>query len=259
MAAFRIEPRFVERVWGSTDLSPLYGAVGVRIGEVWFDAGPLLIKFLFTTAPLSVQVHPDDTYAHEHEHSRGKTEMWHILRADPGSWVWLGFKDPVTRGEAEAAVRDGSITGLLGEFHPQAGDTYFTPAGVVHALGPGLVLCEIQQNSDVTYRLYDYGRDRPLHVDRGLAVSKFEPFPGAAAPVPLGPGGERLAACPYFVTDRWTVSGSRRFQGPAVWIATGGSGIMEGQPFRPGEVFECPDGAVIESAGGATLLRTHVP
>lgn len=241
----RIEPRFVERVWGSTDLAPLYPLQERPIGEVWFDAGPLLIKFLFTTAPLSVQVHPGgDT---------GKTEMWHILRAEPGSFLWLGFRGSPTREAVEAGLRDGSVLDMLATIHPEAGDSYFTPAGVVHALGPGLTLCEIQQNSDITYRLYDYGRDRPLHIEQGMAVAKLEPHPGKQQPV-----GNTLVACEYFVTERWEIVGAQRFDGSAVLIPIAGAATVDGEPLRVGEVVRTV-GPVEVRATAATLLRTHVP
>jgi mannose-6-phosphate isomerase len=234
----RIEPRFVERLWGSTDLSPLYGEQERRIGEVWFDAGPLLVKFLFTTQPLSVQVHPGGP--------GGKTEMWHILDADPDSWIWLGFKRSHSRAEVEPALADASVQDMLGEFLPKPGDTYFVPAGVVHALGPGLTLCEIQQNCDITYRLHDYGRDRPLHIEQGMAVAKLEPHPG-----PQLVDGPTLVECEYFVTERWEVEERQTFDGPCLLIP------LSGESLKPGSVYRVDDRAEVE--GPATLLRTYVP
>lgn len=242
----RIEPRFVERVWGSTDLSPLYPHQERPIGEVWFDAGPLLVKFLFTTAPLSVQVHPGG--------ATGKTEMWHILRAEPGSWIWLGFRGTPTREAVEAGLHDGSICDMLAKFHPSAGDTFFTPAGVVHALGPGLTLCEIQQNSDITYRLYDYGRDRPLHIEQCLAVATFQPHPGKQCAI-----GGTLVACEYFVTYYLEVSGVRELDGNAILIPIAGEATADGVALRVGEVFRTTGLVEVRAPAAATLLRTYVP
>jgi mannose-6-phosphate isomerase len=159
----RLTPRFLEKVWGSTRLEPWFPNSQKKIGEVWFEGVadlPLLIKFLFTSENLSVQVHPE-----------GKTEMWHILAAEPGAKIAAGFREPVTAEQAKAAALSGEIEEMLEWFDAAPGDTFFIPAGTVHAIGAGLSLCEIQQWSDVTYRLYDYGRPRELHLDQGLAVS----------------------------------------------------------------------------------------
>ena len=167
----RIEPRFLEKIWGSTRLEPWFRNRDQKIGEVCFDADPLLIKFIFTAEKLSVQVHPADDYARLHHNSRGKTEMWHILAAEPGAQIAAGFRRPITSDELDAAARSGEIENLLQWFDARPGDTFFIPAGTVHAIGAGLTLCEIQQHSDITYRLYDYGRPRELHLDRAIAVS----------------------------------------------------------------------------------------
>src|SRR5688500_1980239 len=158
MSVRLIEPQFVERVWGTTQLAPLFSDQEKKIGEVWFDAGPsfpILVKFIFTSAKLSVQVHPDDSYARTNENSRGKTEMWHILDAGPESTIALGFKEPQTEESVRAAIarESGATVDTLLEWVPvKPGDTFFAEAGTVHAIGEGIILCEIQQNSDVTYR-----------------------------------------------------------------------------------------------------------
>src|SRR5262249_46670605 len=155
-----------------------------KIGEVWFSTPelPILVKFLFTTENLSVQVHPSG------ECGVGKTEMWHILRAAEGASIALGFRDTVTPAWARAAAESGEILEMLRWYPVRAGETYFTPAGTVHAIGAGIALCEIQQHSDITYRLYDYGRPRELHLEEGLAVSDFGTHPGASACVQLRDG-----------------------------------------------------------------------
>lgn len=256
MSVRRLEPRFVERVWGG----PLPPLAGLRIGEVWFDGGPLLIKFLFTTEPLSVQVHPGDAYAEAHEGgSAGKTEMWHVLSATPDSWLQLGFDRSRTREEVEPAMVDGTVEKMLTRIHPQPGDTYFVPAGVVHALGPGLSICEIQQTSDVTYRLYDYNRGRPLHLKKGLEVARLEPHPGKARPVPIDGSADRIAECRYFVAERWTVDGALADAGSGVWIALDGSGTIGEHPFAGGSVFQVDGGGTIRTSGPSIWLRTYVP
>src|SRR5271165_3300984 len=167
----RLQPRFLEKVWGSTRLEPWFESTGAKIGEVWFEgAGPLpiLVKFIFTTEKLSVQVHPDDVYAAKHHNSRGKTEMWHVLAAAPGARIAAGFREPVSAERLRAGALSGEIEELLAWHEARPGDTFFIPAGTVHAIGAGLTLCEIQQFSDITYRLYDYGRPRELHLAKAL-------------------------------------------------------------------------------------------
>jgi mannose-6-phosphate isomerase len=268
MTIARIEPQFVERVWGSFHLEPWFPNPAVKTGEVWFPAGRILIKFLFTTEALSVQVHPDDAYARRHHHHSavGKTEMWYILSAAPGARIAAGFVRPVTREQVRDAALDGSIEQLLGWFDAHAGATYFTRAGVVHALGAGLVVCEIQQTSDITYRLYDYGRlpARELHLDRAVEVSALVPHPGRETVTALaGGGGERLAACEYFVTERWRVDAQCQWERDSVLIFLEGAGELAGQAVKPGEVWRVPAGTALipppDSAAAMTLLRVYEP
>lgn len=249
--------------WGSTMLEPWFPNSDRKIGEMWFeghDGFPLLIKFLFTTEALSVQVHPDDEYARKHYDSfgntpRGKTEMWHILRAEPGAKIAAGFREPVTAERARAAAISGEIEELLEWHDARPGDTFFIPAGTVHAIGAGLALCEIQQMSDITYRLYDYGRPRELHLDHGMRVSQ------------LGPCAVRqeardgvLVECPFFTTEKLTISGSGTIPKLArdqSVIVIDGVGEIGGEPARAGEVFridaDAPPTAV---RGDLSLLRT---
>jgi len=201
----RLDREFKEKIWGSANTEPWYARDGRRIGEVWFTHPsplPLLVKIIFTEENLSVQVHPDDLYAQEHEQSLGKTEMWHIMRAAPGASVAMGFREEISRERLREAAVSGEIVELLNWVVARPGDTFFIPAGTVHAAGAGLVLCEVQQQSDVTYRLYDYGRGRELHLDRGVAVSHMGGHPGYARPVALADGSELLAECEYFRTER---------------------------------------------------------
>ena len=175
MSICKLEPDVLDKVWGSPATEPwLANPEGRNIGEVWFsapEAMPVLIKFLFTSDRLSVQVHPDDVYARVHGHERGKTEMWHILRAEPGATIALGLREAATGEQVSAAALSGDIVDMLHWIPAQAGDTFFVPAGTIHAIGGGLAICEIQQLSDVTYRLFDYQREpvRPLHLEESLA------------------------------------------------------------------------------------------
>jgi mannose-6-phosphate isomerase len=265
----RLAPSFHERVWGSRDLAPWFPEAGQRgggeLGEVWFTADPplpILVKFLFTSANLSVQVHPDGPCG------IGKTEMWHILRADPGARIALGFTRPVAAEELRRAAQSGEIETLLRWITVGAGETYFIPAGTVHAIGAGLAICEIQQNSDITYRLYDYGRPRQLHLDQGLAAADLDAWrhPGACPAEDLGDGWQRLAACEHFATDRAEISGKTSYRpGQAhseLLMCVEGRGKLNGEELRAGDVWLIPKGVAavqLESASALRLLRTFVP
>jgi mannose-6-phosphate isomerase len=257
----KLEPAFHGRVWGTPSLDPWFPnapaqASELPIGEVWFETPevPLLVKFLFTDKDLSVQVHPDDAYAQLHHNSPGKTEMWHVLRAETGAKIAAGFREPVTREQLRAAALDGTIVDLLEWFEARTSDTFFIPAGTVHAIGAGLTICEIQQRSDVTYRLHDYGRRRELHLDSALAVSRLGPHAAR---------GLASIACTHFVTEPLDVAG-RVSLAPAsqseLLIGIAGDGEIDGQPIRRGDVFLIPATLdTIEITGNVRLLRTFLP
>lgn len=176
----KLQTKAVEKVWGRKDLPPPFTAPGDEpVGEIWFDPPPelpqVLVKYLFTSEKLSVQVHPSDAEAPEG--SRGKEECWLVLDADPGATLAIGFKENIDSEAMRAAALDGSIEDALEWHSVKAGDFFYLPAGTVHAIGPGLTLVEVQQNSDITYRLFDYGRPRELHLEDGVKVAKGEPYP----------------------------------------------------------------------------------
>jgi mannose-6-phosphate isomerase len=259
-----------EKIWGTTALSPWFPDSREKIGEVWFLSGgeplPILVKFIFTSDRLSVQVHPNDDYARIHENSRGKTEMWHILRAEPGASIALGLRSEVSGETLRAAAVSGEIESLLNWVPVAPGDTFFTPAGTIHAIGAGIALCEIQQQSDVTYRLYDYGRPRELHLDRAIAVATKAPHPGKSARTRLSSTEERLASCPYFVTDRIEPRAGFNYEPDRerlhLLIFLEGTGRIAGNCFRAGEAWMVPAGAeafAIEPQTPCCLLRTYVP
>jgi mannose-6-phosphate isomerase len=244
----RLAESFKEKVWGSTRLSPWYPDSDRKIGEVWFEADlPLLIKFIFTTERLSVQVHPNDDFAARYENSRGKTEMWHILRADPGAQIALGFREAITKERLREASLSGEIEPLLRWVDVQPGETYFVPAGTVHAIGAGIALCEIQQHSDVTYRLYDYGRPRELHLDKAMQVAETGSHDGKPVPLPVG--------CRYFHTDVLTVDQPIEYEpDPSRYEVLI---FLEG--YRLGEAWLLPVGAdpfLIEASVPTRILRT---
>ena len=262
----RLTPSFREKVWGKLRLAPFFPDSEKPVGEVWYLADrelPLLVKLLFTSERLSVQVHPADG----EDGPRGKTEMWHILEADPGAEIALGFREPISRERLRQATRTGEVEQLLHWIPVKAGDTYFVPAHTVHAIGAGLVLCEIQQNSDVTYRLWDYGRPREIHVEQALPISDLGVHPGVSRPVALKEGHEELVRCPYFVTELVRMEAGA-VQTPQtekchLWICLEGEGNIGGEPFRAGEVWMAPErGAqplLIHASAPTRFLRTFVP
>ena len=260
----RLTPSPREKVWGRTRLSPWFPDSDRRIGEVWYlaeDELPLLVKLLFTSERLSVQVHPDDG----EDGPRGKTEMWHILEAEPGASIALGFCEPLSHERLLESTRTGEIEQLLRWIPVNAGETYFTPAHTVHAIGGGIVLCEIQQNSDVTYRLWDYGRPRELHVAQAAAVSDRGVHPGACTPVPLGPGCELLVKSKHFVTEAVTLGAGEQYQPSAerchLWICLAGRGRIGSEAVRPGEVWLLPETGqqpTVHADAAMRFLRTHV-
>ena len=179
---------------------------------------PLLIKVLDCNRWLSIQVHPNDAYGMEHEGEWGKTEMWVVLHAEPGAELIYGFTRGVTKEQYAQALGGEASAELLHRVKVKTGDVIFVPAGAVHALGPGIIVTEIQQNSDTTYRIYDWGRPRPLHLQQALDVIDF----GLVEPQPLKPQVmlddegfkiEQLAACPYFETERLTMPAGYEFFG----------------------------------------------
>ncbi len=255
----RLTPSFKEKIWGSTRLEPLFPDSARKIGEVWFegvDNLPLLIKFLFTTEKLSVQVHPDDSYARLHHNSPGKTEMWHVLAAEPGAQVAAGFRQALTPDQLREASLSGEIENLLQWFDASPGDTFFIPAGTVHAIGAGLTICEIQQHSDVTYRLYDYGRPRELHLDRAAEVSRLEPHSAR----PKNTQGEVLVSSSYFTTSKLCISNANRHippsERPQFLVLTRGSGSLDGHITKAGDVWYL-EASIRETefSGDADLLR----
>lgn len=258
-APVRLPTIFKEKVWGALDLAPWYSAPKTKIGEVWFEADiPLLVKFIFTSEALSVQVHPDDAFAAEHERSLGKTEMWYVLRADPGARLALGFRESISRDRLREAALSGEIEDLLHWIDVKAGDAFFIPAGTVHAIGAGLALCEVQQHSDITYRLYDYGRPRELHLEKGLQVAVTDSSESQAVTLPID--------CKYFHTEIAKITTPIEYPAAQdrfhLLIFATGSGFIAGKPFREGEAWLVPPGIgmfEIQPGDPTKFLRTWIP
>jgi mannose-6-phosphate isomerase len=244
LAPFRIAPFFRTRIWGFDDLRPWFDFTtsGEPIGEVWLtgdmclaetgplagnsldeifrdhtaallgeeyggESFPLLVKVLFPKEKLSVQVHPDDKMAQKYGDPRGKTECWYALGAEPGASVALGIKPGADSESVRAAILDSSLEELLEMIPVQMQDMIFVDAGTVHAIGPGVVLLETQQNCDLTYRMYDYGRPRELHIDRSLEAMRMHTRAGKVPPVTEN-CQTKLIDVPYFRVDRFSLDTS---------------------------------------------------
>ena len=295
---FALFPTFAARPWGVTDLSPWFPnpTPDVKVGEAWFTADgnltsagpafgeltrqhaveilgpeqgsecPLLVKFLFTSERLSVQVHPDDGYAAEHHSgSRGKTEAWHVIAAEPNATIGLGLSAPISREQGEAAAVSGEIERLVDWRPASAGDTFLVPAGTVHAIGPGLTLIEVQEQSDITYRLFDYGRGRELHLEHGFSVADLGPYTlGNDTRLAAEDGRTILTHCRYFTMELRDLCGQVRFAPLAphfhLVAVIKGRGTIAGEPLVPGAVWCVPakaDPFEVESADGCELLITY--
>ncbi len=258
--------RLEEKIWGVDRLEPWFHSPGNSIGEAWFSLPdgqrlPLLVKLLFTSSRLSVQVHPNDSYARVHEECGGKAEMWYVLAAKPDAKLALGFREPVTRQRAREAAVAGEIDGLLQWWPVSAGQVYMVSPGTVHTLGAGITVCEVQQNNPVTYRIFDYGRGRDLQLEKAIESLRFEPNPG-----PLRPTGELLLRSPHFVVERLEVTSRQYEPEPSrfhLLIPIEGAGRIGEASFALGQVWYIPPGTepfeLTAATGRAVFLRTYVP
>jgi len=319
LAPFRLEPQYVERIWGTPDLRPWYNFVSDPspghnpIGEVWLTGddcrvktgvlagkslsevfsnhavamlghaaaermqgqSPLLLKVIFAKEKLSVQVHPDDRLAQKYGDPRGKTECWYTLAAESGAAVAAGLKSGVTLEQVEREVADGTLEESLEVVPVTAGDMIYVDAGTVHAIWPGSVLLETQQNCDLTYRLFDYGRPRELHVAKAIEATRLTTAAGKVTPVKLA-DRTVLVDREYFCVERMDVAGVRggssmlgadeRAGGLQYLFAAAGTGriasVVPGK-FEPvdlghGELAAVPASSPdweIQDAGGLELIR----
>ena len=245
---------------------------------------PLLVKFLFPTDQLSIQVHPDDAYAKNNEApgAVGKTEMWHVVSAEPGATLLLGLVPEVDRENFQSAIKQGGLEHFFERLPVSPGDTFYVPSGTPHTIGAGMILCEVQQNSDLTYRLYDFhrvdahGKPRELHVEKAMAVIDFDHRKGGrVAPVPLpsaddGAKKSLLVACPYFATERWDLSAQHHAKSdPAhfdLLVILSGRGNIQWSAnscsYRQGECWFIPANLgqfSIVPESPTSILRTYVP
>jgi mannose-6-phosphate isomerase len=284
-------PEFHERVWGTRDLAPIYSRiVGKKpVGEAWLTGEqckvangplsgatlsglcqrfgrdlvgatapepnrfPLLIKFLFPKEKLSVQVHPDDDGARALGLPNGKTECWYVARSVAGAQVGLGLKHGVTREQFVRAIEDKHAEDLMNWIDVKTGDMIYVDAGTVHAIAPGSILIEVQQNSDTTFRLYDYGRPRELHVEQGMRAVREKTAAGKVIRESRN-GHDVLVASPYFVVERYSVTEPKTFSekigsSAQILVAVDGAGAVESPGAQP----------VSFNRGEAIIIPASVP
>ncbi|HWB32543.1 MAG TPA: type I phosphomannose isomerase catalytic subunit [Acidobacteriaceae bacterium] len=309
LGPFRLRPWFSPRPWGRRSLQPWYSAeqVGTAepVGEAWLTgpesvietgpmAGgtlssvaatqsaqlmgpgtcecefPLLVKLLFPADKLSVQVHPDDVHAREMGQPRGKTECWYVLEAEPGAKIALGLKEGTSADAVREAIAAGRMEELMEWVPVSKGEMVFVDAGTVHAIGPGMVLLETQQTCDITFRMYDYGRPRALHVDQALDVMKTHTAAGKVPPREMS-GFTRLIEQKYFAVDRYELGAGNAAQVPVksagCLVGLSGSATVQSEGSEPVElrvgqavVVPAEVGEVsVRSAAGANFVRCWEP
>lgn len=310
-----MQPLFDPRPWGTNDLSPIYPRQFTeRIGESWLtgdhckvqngslagkslsevasqyqrelvgdaapnaDRFPLLAKFLFPHEKLSVQVHPDDADARAIGQPWGKTECWYVADAKPGAEIGLGLKKGTTRADFEKSVHDNRAEELLNWIKVSKGDLIYVAGGTVHTLGPGAIIVETQQQSDTTFRLYDYGRPRELHLKDGMRVIKEQATSGKVRPQAFskfgsnGNLGQKLVASPYFTVERFELHGTQRFESSGkssaqILVAVRGSASVHAPGCEPAQfgrgdalvVPACIPGFDIRPAQEIEFLKSSVP
>jgi len=242
-----------------------------------FEMFPVLTKFIDAKNSISIQVHPSNEYALEHEHQYGKTEMWYVVDCEPGASLYFGVNRALTKEEFKKRIEDNTLTDVLYKADVKKGDVFFIQSGTIHAIGAGILICEIQQNSNTTYRVYDYGRRgadgklRELHIDKAIDVSKLTPSDTSdkqGKPEEI-PGGTKcaLASCPYFTTEKYVVDGEVEIDVTgdsfASLVVTEGSGKVVGSEneveFKPADSLFVPAGSgKIKINGHCTVVKTTV-
>ena len=229
-----------------------------------FSYFPILIKLIDAKDDLSVQVHPDDEYALRVEGEYGKTEMWYIVDCEPGATLYYGFKEEITKDEFRAKIADNTITDVLNKVPVKKGDVYFIPSGTIHAIGSGILIAEIQQNSNTTYRVSDYGRlgadgkPRPLHIDKAVEVTSLTP-PPVQAGLPEG----TLAECEYFNVKLYNTNNVKKINVDAssfsAILCLDGEVTFDGVTLKKGDSAFIPaNRGEITFEGNATIIESRV-
>ena len=297
---YKITPVLHDKIWGGRELANLGKGEGQRIGESWelsfvkgqeatvdgipigcaipreqwgencrrFESFPVLTKFIDAGEKLSVQVHPDDNYALAHEGEWGKCEMWYVVSAEDGAGVYLGLNREITKEELRSRAEAGDLEEVLSFKPVRAGEVIFIPPGTIHSIGGGVVIFEIQQSSDLTYRIYDYmrrdgaGNLRRLHLDKAVEVADLKPY---EAPPRVELSGEIIGSCDYFETRKCKLNFTKKRyiadESSFVCITCiGGAGSLDGESISLGDTLLVPAGYgefVLE--GNCTLLLVSVP
>ncbi len=303
MKNIKLIPEYKDNIWGGTRLKERYGKItdAEIVAESWelsyhkdgktrtedgltlseflspedigtscrdFSFFPLLIKLIDAKDDLSVQVHPSDSYALKHENSFGKTEMWYIVEADEGAGIYLGFNRDVTEEEYKNAINNNTLRSLLNFYEVKAGECYFIPSGTIHAIGKGCLICEIQQNSNLTYRVYDYGRrdkfgnERELHIDKAIKVTNLNKYTSAPLNI-MTEYGELLGISRYFTVTKLTVNDAIDVKMDMAsfkcFTCVSGSGRIGGENITLGEsrLISASDES-IKIEGNMTLIMTEL-
>ena len=303
MRNLKLIPECKDKIWGGTKLRERYGKLTDKeiVAEAWelsyhkdgpsrlpdgslitealspdeigsncadFSFFPTLVKLIDARQDLSVQVHPSDSYALKNENSFGKTEMWYIVEADEGAGIYLGFKETVTKEQFEHAIKTNTLTSLLNFYEVKAGECYFIPSGTIHAIGAGCLICEIQQNSNLTYRVYDYGRrdkngkERELHVEKAKLVTNLNAY--SAKPLDISTKyGELLGLSKYFTVTKISLDGDMTVDMDKAtfkaFTCVEGEGKIGGETIRLGDtrLITAHDGAV-KIEGRMTVIMTEI-
>lgn len=264
----RLTERRLAKPWGRRDLPPVYGgSAGEAIGEIWFERDgsgendPLLVKYLFTSERLSIQVHPDDVAARKAGDRRGKDEAWVVLDAVSGGEIGIGLKKPLSAAELRSAAQSGYLADLVDWQRVSAGDAFYSPAGTIHAIGAGVTLIEVQQNADVTYRLHDFGRGRALHLDEAIAVAKPEARASRSRSRSIGPGRSIVVQGPKFTIEKWAPGARGRLPGSRqqpVWIIPcGGEVFADACRLEPPGVWLLDSSAVVDVRTNGSVLLAY--
>ncbi len=295
----KLQPALKNYLWGGRKLHGMYGREnnGDLISESWEvsihpdgiseplveylqnnptavdktgSAFPILIKYIDAAQNLSVQVHPDDAYAHRVENDNGKTEMWYIVDADEGAGIYCGFQRDTTKVEFLAKVKDGTVEELLNFIPVKKGDCFLIEAGTVHAIGAGCVICEVQQSSNVTYRVYDYNRKgadgnlRELHVEKAVEVINFKKFENHTNSGKVEKVGgttmQLLTKCNYFCCRKLGVNGMFAEQNENSFTAINilnGKGKLNGEDFKAGDSFFIACGEKFSISGNTEIILTN--
>ncbi|MCL2434164.1 MAG: class I mannose-6-phosphate isomerase, partial [Clostridia bacterium] len=284
MPILKLRPSFKDYIWGGTRLRSVFGLdfPGEKAAEAWvlscrpegpcyvedgrtlFDVlgqpedFPLLVKLIDASEKLSVQVHPDDAYARAHENDNGKTEMWAVLDAEPDAYLYLGFARKTSREEVLSHIFDNTLTELLRRVPVKKGDVFLIPAGTIHAIGAGCLMAEVQQNSNVTYRVYDYGRfgndgqPRELYVEKALDVLDYS---GIACENLRGQDVE----CAYFKVSFFNLDDEMELPPFSAMLCTQGAGKLNNIDFRAGDCLFVTDGEDIVGSGCADIMVIKKP